>query len=103
MQIYESILDMIIAMTDCWQNTKNPLLKEYRSHIRKVMTLTIMSIFCLILTSISNSLSASALGLAIVIQHIHQGLVALTIFFLLATIWSCITFFLFMYKNGFTN
>lgn len=101
MRIIESIFNILFAITDCWQRTRDPLLGEYRAHVRAIITCTIMSVFFLILATIVGSSDESLQGFAVVTHYFSQGLAILSMISLLATGWCTIAFLLFIRENGF--
>ena len=101
MRILESILNIIFAITDCWQRTRDPLLNEYRSHARKIIAFSIMSIFLLMLAAFISPSNEGLHGIAIISRYLSQWISILAMIFLCATVWSSIAFFLFLRENGY--
>lgn len=101
MRILESIFNILFAIADCWQKTRDPLLNEYRCYIRRVITFTFMSIFFLILSTLISPTDEGLHAIAVIMRYFSQGLAILSMLSILAAAWCSIAFYLFIRENGF--
>lgn len=100
MQILESVFNVIFSITDYWKKSRDPILNEYRSHARNVLTFLFMSIFLLVLATFISPSDESIEGIAMISHYFSLGITVLAMIFMLATLWSGVIFYLFLRENG---